>query len=296
MREIEAGLKAHLSEDATTVCFCWRVVLASGAVLGFSEHDHDLTFASTTFLAGSGFAAANFEAEEGLSASTNEVAGGFSSDVITEEALEAGQYDGARVEVYLVNWKNSAEHQLMYVHEIGEVTREAGGFKAELRAITHRLSKMQGRSFSRRCDAVLGDHRCRFNLATPGYFATGAVTRMDSETRLVVSAGAGFAKGFFSYGILSFESGPLTGRQVDIETNTETAWGMELELWLPLDQAPMVGDDVRLTAGCDKSFATCRAKFSNRLNFRGFPHIPGADFAYSYVDGESEHDGSVLYK
>jgi hypothetical protein len=32
-----------------------------------------------------------------------------------------------------------------------------------------------------------------------------------------------------------------------------------------------------VAAGCDKSFATCGARFGNRVNFRGFPHMPGVD-------------------
>jgi hypothetical protein len=39
----------------------------------------------------------------------------------------------------------------------------------------------------------------------------------------------------------------------------------------------------------------CRERFGNGLNFRGFPHMPGSDFAYSYVSGETTHDGSVLF-
>jgi hypothetical protein len=56
-------------------------------------------------------------------------------------------------------------------------------------------------------------------------------------------------------------------------------------LWLPLQSLPEVGDRVVLTAGCDKAFATCRGKFAN----------PGADFAYTYADGTSLHDGSALF-
>ena len=32
-----------------------------------------------------------------------------------------------------------------------------------------------------------------------------------------------------------------------------------------------------VAAGCDKSFATCGTRFGNRINFRGFPHMPGVD-------------------
>ena len=33
---------------------------------------------------------------------------------------------------------------------------------------------------------------------------------------------------------------------------------------------------------CDKRFATCRDRFANGINFRGFPAIPGNDFVISY--------------
>ena len=43
------------------------------------------------------------------------------------------------------------------------------------------------------------------------------------------------------------------------------------------------GDTFVVTAGCDKRFDTCRARFNNAVNFRGFPHIPGNDFITSYA-------------
>ncbi len=50
-----------------------------------------------------------------------------------------------------------------------------------------------------------------------------------------------------------------------------------------------------VTIGCDKSFATCRDRFANALNFRGFPHMPGIDRILSVpVPGEGGHDGSVV--
>ncbi len=51
---------------------------------------------------------------------------------------------------------------------------------------------------------------------------------------------------------------------------------------------------VVLLAGCDKSFATCKAKFANALNFRGFPHLPGNDTAYSYVADGGNFDGGPV--
>ena len=57
---------------------------------------------------------------------------------------------------------------------------------------------------------------------------------------------------------------------------------------------PQPGDTFTVTAGCDKRFATCRSKFDNQLNFRGFPHLPGNDAAYGYAADGGLFDGGAL--
>jgi hypothetical protein len=47
-------------------------------------------------------------------------------------------------------------------------------------------------------------------------------------------------------------------------------------------------------AGCDKLFSTCRTKFDNAENFRGFPHMPGNDFTLSYARGSDRNTGAAL--
>jgi hypothetical protein len=128
MRQIGDDLKAHLAEDATTLCHCWRVTRRDGVVLGFTDHDHDLAFDETTFLAASGFAASDWEAVSGLAAPSGDVAGALSSDVISEKDIAAGRYDGARVEQFLVNWSIPGQHIRLKVMEIGEITRPTATF------------------------------------------------------------------------------------------------------------------------------------------------------------------------
>nr|WP_325048889.1 phage BR0599 family protein [Rhodophyticola porphyridii] len=48
---------------------------------------------------------------------------------------------------------------------------------------------------------------------------------------------------------------------------------------------------IRLEAGCDKRMETCRLKFNNLLNFRGFPDIPGDDWLMSYPARTNARDG-----
>ena len=82
-----------------------------------------------------------------------------------------------------------------------------------------------------------------------------------------------FDAGWFTGGILSWVSGANSGTIARVLRHG----GGQIELAVTTRLATEVGDAFLLSAGCDKSFATCGAKFANRINFRGFPHMPGAD-------------------
>ncbi len=43
--------------------------------------------------------------------------------------------------------------------------------------------------------------------------------------------------------------------------------------------------------GCDKHFATCRDRFENSQNFRGFPYLIGNDVLIAGASGEAVRDG-----
>jgi uncharacterized phage protein (TIGR02218 family) len=293
MRTVPAGLQAHLDGEATTLCNAWRVVRRDGVVLGFTDHDRDLDVDGLTYLAASGFEASETEDGNSLSAEGGDVSGGFSADAITAEDLSAGRYDGAKVEVFLVNWQATGQRLLLRTAELGEVRREGGLFRAELRRLTHTLDQVKGRIYGRQCDAVLGAARCGVNLAA--YRATATVSAVTDDMHIEVTGLSGFAERFFRYGVLSFTSGAAAGLSADIDDHRKAAGADSLTLWLPMAAGVAVGDTLQVTAGCDKRFSTCKAKFNNRLNFQGFPHMPGSDFSYGYADGQTVHDGRPLY-
>ncbi|MCA0257165.1 MAG: DUF2163 domain-containing protein [Proteobacteria bacterium] len=291
MRTVPPALAAHLATGVTTLCHGWRLTRRDGLVMGFTDHDRTLVFDGTTFLAASGFSASGREEAQGLASATSEVTGGFSAESITESDLAAGLYDGARVELFLVNWADPSQRLRLKVEEVGEVTRAGSAFKAELRGMAHRLSQPQGRVYTRACDAAPGDARCGVSLDDPRWHAEATVVAVLDESRLRLEGLSGHADGLFRNGRLTFTNGTLAGEVAEIDDQT----GDAVRLWLPLSALPDEGDAVRVTAGCDRSLAMCRARFENAANYRGFPHMPGADFAYSYVDGDSTHDGGALF-
>lgn len=79
--------------------------------------------------------------------------------------------------------------------------------------------------------------------------------------------------GYFDFGVITFDSGANAG--LSMEVKAYAPGQIILQLPMPYDVA--IGDGYTLVAGCDKSMATCRDRFSNLLNFRGEPYLPGID-------------------
>lgn len=79
--------------------------------------------------------------------------------------------------------------------------------------------------------------------------------------------------GYFDNGVITFTSGLNTGLSMEIQSYVPGQFVLELPMPYPLS----AGDAYTAHAGCDYSLATCRDRFSNVLNFRGEPYVPGVD-------------------
>lgn len=285
MKALPEGLQAHLDSGATTLCWCWRLSRRDGVTFGFTDHDRDLTFDGTTFEATAGFSASEIKDSVGLSVDNLEVESAITSNRLSEDDLAAGLYDDARVEIFRVNWNAPEQRVLMRAGSLGEVSRSGTVFRAEVRGLAHYLQQPNGRLFQYQCDADLGDARCGVDLASDAYRGIGNVLEVLSPRGLRIEGGATFADGWCSRGLLRFVSGDNAGQAFEIRTHRLRDDAADIELWQEPARLVAVGDEVELTAGCDKQLATCRDKFANVTNFRGFPHMPGNDFVTSYVHG-----------
>jgi uncharacterized phage protein (TIGR02218 family) len=288
------ALAAHLEGDATTVCHCWRLTRRDGILKGFTDHDRSLAVDATLFQPLSGFTATEARDTLGLAVDTVDVEGALSSDDISEGDIAGGLYDDATVETLLVNWAEPSQFAVLRSATIGKITRRDGAFVAELKSRAHALDQINGRLIARKCDAELGDGRCRFALDQPGFLGAGTVLAAVTPQNLRVSGLDAFTAGWFALGRIEWTSGALAGRVSAVAGQVRGPGGVDLSLQPGEGAAPAAGDGFVIRAGCDKSFATCKAKFNNALNFQGFPHLPGNDAAYGYaVDGDV-FDGAAL--
>ncbi len=277
MKTLPPALAARLASGVTTLATCWRLTRTDGTVLGFTDHDRPLVLDGLTHEAATGFAASEAVARADLSVGAQEIDGALSSQAITAADVEAGLYDGATIEIDLVDWTDPSLRLRLRRGSLGDIARLDGAFRAEIRSIAHVLDETRGRLYQHCCDAELGDARCGLALAP----REATIVEVFDRRRFRVAGVDDVAAGAFGRGLARFRSGACAGRAGEIRTHRLDATGVTLDLWLAQADDLAVGDGVDLAFGCDKRFETCRDRFANAENFRGFPHIPGNDFLVS---------------
>lgn len=291
MRTIPDVMAADLSDGVSTHAHVWRFTRRDEAQFAFTDHDRPLPFDALTCEPGTGLSAGVIEKSLGLGVDTASVSGALNSDAITEEDLARDLWDGARVDVYRVDWRDTARRVHLFAGRIGEVRRGAQAFEAELRGLQAQLNVPVGRVFSRFCDADVGDARCGVDLDVSAYRGEGVVTEIVSSAAFRASGLEAFADGWFSRGRLMWAE----GGQSEVAVHRQDGADAILEVLDSPGPALALGAAFVITAGCDKRFATCRAKFTNSANFRGFPHMPGNDALQAGPQNNDLLDGSSRF-
>ena len=271
MRIISPQLEAHFESGLTTLATCWKITRQDGAELGFTDHDASITFDSLEYDSIAGFTPTTVESKSNLSVDNLDVEGQTFPSKITEEDLLAGLYDYAEIEIFVVNYSDLTQGKLVVKRgRLGEVTLNSQMFQAEVRGLTQHLSQTIGEVFSPSCRAVLGDGKCKVALA--GFTVSTTVTDVTNNQTFKAAALTQDA-GWFTGGEVIWTSGNNVGRRMEVKEFAST----QVVLALPMGKSIQAGDGFDIIAGCDKTRETCQGKFSNIINFRGEPDVPGTD-------------------
>jgi hypothetical protein len=110
-----------------------------------------------------------------------------------------------------------------------------------------------------------------------GVNGAGATVATGSTAQLLLTVSSlGQAPPYFSQGYAVFLTGQNAGLTFYIkQQNSTTSLLLGSKVPLPL----AIGDTFAAYAGCDKSMATCSAKFSNLIHFSGQPFVPNPEVA-----------------
>ena len=77
----------------------------------------------------------------------------------------------------------------------------------------------------------------------------------------------------FDLGLVTWTVGNNQYFKMDVKVYLNT--NGEIELYEPMPFDVQIGDAGTISTGCDKKWATCRDRYSNQLNHRGYPYLPG---------------------
>ena len=283
-------------QGAAGLALCWRLFRKDGHVLGFTQHDADLVFGGIVHEAASGLDLTNAERGLASSHSAARLMGALSSLKMTEADIAAGFYDQAKIETWLVNWQDTSEAVLVDSGIIGQITRGEQGFMVEVRSLADQWRQPRGRLYQALCAADLGDQNCTVSLSDPRYSYTSTVLTLDGTHGFTTEDG-GYAAGLFTAGLVRFLTGKNAGVNVDVRSHSCADRHALFSLWRPLPALLQAGDQVIVSAGCDKRLETCRTRFANHVNYRGFPRMPGNDVLVRRVsDGTPGLDGGSLFQ
>jgi uncharacterized phage protein (TIGR02218 family) len=116
-----------------------------------------------------------------------------------------------------------------------------------------------------------GDARCGVNLEAAAFKGAGAVAVVTADRSFTATGLGGFASAWFDLGFIEWTSGANAGRKAEVARHVSSGGSVTIDLFEAPVKSIAVGDSFSIRAGCDKQFATCKAKFGNAVNFRGLP-------------------------
>jgi uncharacterized phage protein (TIGR02218 family) len=269
VKTVSGSLLAHMAAGTTTLAWCWKVTRTDGEIFGFTSVDRNLIFDGQLYMAATGFTPSAIEGQIDLAVPNLELVGLLDSESITEADLIAGKWDGASVEIFQVNYADLTQGKMdLRVGTIGNVSSGSTGFRAEGRGLAQALQQPVGEVYAPACSANLGDARCQVDLGP--LTETGAVTTATSRRAFSDSSRAEAAD-YWGAGVVEWLTGANAGLRMEVASFTGGAF--ELHLAMPYTIA--VGDTYSVVPGCRKRRTEdCGTKFSNVVNFRGFPDVP----------------------
>lgn len=192
--------------------------------------------------------------------------------------IDAGLFDGATVQLYIVDRLNLTRKGLLFTGSVSDTSYDPiehqvvfdvkGPATAARVVMTQRRSPM--------CRTDFGSVLCGIDIEA--HKATSTVNSLIDAFSFTVTGSLAQADGYFNGGVLLTD----TGRAMQIAKWTQSS--QTIMTYQPCDRLILEGDGITLYKGCNKTMGTggC-ADVSNWINFQGEPHFNGTAAAAQQV-------------
>lgn len=264
----------------------WKITRRDGVVLAFTSHDRPIPYGAHTYSPCDSLNPSASQNTADMEGSSNiELSGIISDTGIKREDIDAGMFDDAYVEVYLVSWGSIADDYI----SADTVRRLAAGWIGEIsegeRGVTMEVLGPGQRLAQKSIVEVYGPG-CRFEFGDPDTCGVdvdsmalpGDVTGVTDNGQFTGQLSASTSGAQYDQGVVRWLTGPNAGVDSEVKT-VEFGLGdvVDVVLWAPAPFLPGVGDTFELRPGCDRLAQTCSGTYNNKPNFGGFDFVPGND-------------------
>ncbi|MEO0061502.1 MAG: hypothetical protein RLZZ08_62 [Pseudomonadota bacterium] len=271
--------RVFMATEVEGVASWWRIHRKDGVTIGLTSHDRDLWFDGVLHRTTPGMVPSAIRRTADLGSDSAEVSGALAHDSISAVDLANGRFDGARVEVGVVDWE-TLERAPLYTGEIGDVTQEAGTFGAELISAKALLDVDLVPRTSPTCRAQFCGPSC--NLAPVSFTHEAVVSAIDADASQITVPDGPTAQSLAG-GFVRWIDGPQAG----VIMQVVAADGGDIVTDMPLDANTPPGARILIREGCDHTLHTCATRFANAANFQGEPFLPGNDLITRYPTSSS---------
>ncbi len=255
------------------------ITRADGAVFRVAESDEEIEVDGDTYVVVPGLQiSAVKHTNNGEMPSCQMIAVHSGSSTFDTGVIEAGLFDAATVQLYIVDRMNLAGTPgLLFTGAIADIKYNVENqvvFDVKGAAVFARRILTQRRSPMCRTDlysTLCGVDKTAYDVAT-------TVDAVANSFSFTVTGALAQADGYFNQGVVVSAGG------VAIEIANWVQSTQTITTYLPISRLLTAGDNLTLYPGCDKTLgANGCAKFSNQLNFQGEPHFLGTAAAAQQV-------------
>lgn len=274
-RTVPAGLQTALDTGVIALATCVKITAKDSTVYAFTDWPEDLIVSAVTYKTIGGYTASSIKSSAEMNVDNLDIVGYFDANGITIEDIRTGALDNAAVEKFKVNPRSISDGIIKL--RAGTLGRETTGdvdYQLEFRGIFDKLQQSIGKVLTTVCRAELFDTQCGVNPAS--FTVTSTITGVTSRAKFQDTTRTE-ADDYFNNGVITFTSGSNNGYSREVRDYTLSTG--EIETYLPFPYDVTATDAYSMKAGCDKSLADCRDKFSNVVNRRAEDFVPGLDKA-----------------
>ena len=285
MKSASTAMINLLATDNFLMADLFMFTLVDGSKIYITSTDINITYSGNTYISVAGMSRNSYKLSKGTSVDTLQVMiyPDNTSNNITIGGLPfisacvLGALDGAFLSLnraFMPTWGDTSAGVVnLFSGRVSTVSGDRTMLQIDVKSMLEYFNiQMPKNLFQAPCSHILYDTGCTINQAS--YTTNFTVTSVMNNRSIYT--GIAQANGYYNSGVISCLTGANAGAKRSITDFTSEIATVSYA-W---NNIPQIGDTFSISAGCDKTMATCTAKFSNLANYRGFPFVPPPEMSY----------------